>query len=35
MGAPHKKLYGEASPESGPFFRLAVCKSVGTSRAEE
>lgn len=33
-GTPHKGLYGEASPERGPFFRLELYTRVGISRAE-
>ena len=31
----YKLLYGEVPPERGNFFRLQVCKRVGTSLVEE
>ena len=33
-GTPYNRLYGEALPERGTFFRLQVCERVGISRVQ-
>ena len=33
-GTPYNRLYGEALPERGTFFKLEVYKRVGISQAE-
>ena len=33
-GTPYNRLYGEAPPERGTFFRLEVCERVGISRVQ-